>query len=74
MSDWETSIVSRGHDVVDVYLRNCGRTITVQFGSPDIGFTIHSLIDQPLVRIGSAEMIPNIVGALRSLLEALEAL
>jgi len=72
-SDWETSIVCRD-GLADVYLRNCGRTITIQFSSPDLGFTVHSLFDQPIVRIAAPELIPGVVGALRSLLGALESL
>lgn len=71
--EWETSIVQRD-GLVELFLRNCGRTITIDFGSPDPTFTIHGLLDFPIARIADPELIPHLVGALRSVLGALEAL
>lgn len=70
---FSTDLISR-EGYIDVYLRNFGRTVTIDFGSPDIGITIRGLIDMPIARIADPEVIPDVLAALRSLVGALESL
>jgi hypothetical protein len=68
-----TQIVSQD-GVACVYLRSYGRTVTIALGSPDVEITIHGLLDLPILRVADPELVPHLVGALRSVLGALESL
>ena len=70
---WETSIVQRD-GYIDVYLKLNGACITIGGSSPEPYFTTHGLAYLPLVAIASPELIPQAIGAMRSLIGALEAM
>ncbi|RTK99941.1 MAG: hypothetical protein EKK65_08825 [Lysobacterales bacterium] len=58
---------------IDVYLQLHGRNTALHGVSPDLAITLGADPDRPLLRI-AIELVPELAAALRSIVEALEAL